>query len=210
MKKLCLLLAGFTLLCGTAAAQRENVRVYENFWYNSTAARNLEPRHEIVVTPLLADVAVQKEEVETLVDGKTVRKEVFRKADFEKDYYVDIDYSRANRELFINELKKQALFDCSKEYGADLIVGALISTQTVDDDRNGATDRSGNRFVVRINIIGYPANYVDFRPADQSDYWIKNMLLNKDEKREEQKNSAVTGSDPSSVVTGRKTTVVAN
>ena len=198
MKKCYLLLAGALLLSVGAFAQRENQKVNENFWYNSTAARNLEPRHEIIVTPLLADVAVQKE--------KTAGKETYRKVDFEKDYFVDADYSRANKELFINELKKQALFDCSKAYDADLIVGALISTKTIDQNEDGLTDRSGNRYIVRINIIGYPANYTEFRPAQQSDNWIKNMLFNKDE----DKNAAVTGSQSGTVVAGRKTTVVAN
>lgn len=196
MKKLCLLLTGLLLLggCHCAFAQRETQKINENYWYNSTAARNLEPSHEILVTPLLADVEVQ-------VKGPEGRRT------FDEIYYVDADYTRESKDRFITELKKQALFDFSNRYNADVIIGALISTQTIDDDKDGLVDREGSRYKVRITIIGYPANYVNFRNAKESDRWVKELLLNV--KRDEDRNAAVTGAQSSTVSAGRKTTVVA-
>ena len=190
MKKLSLLLTA--LLCvavsGEAFAQKEAYN--ENYWYNSTAARNLEASHEMMVTPLLADVKLQP-----------VGRRVFGEDRF---YYVDVEASDLWKAQTIDQLKRQALFDFTKEYKADVIIGALISAQTVDENQDGLVDRDGKRYKVRITISGYPANYVNFRNATQNDRWIKDQML----KGSLDLNANVTDSNAGVVTTGRKTVVV--
>ncbi len=171
-----------------AFAQKEAYN--ENYWYNSTAARNLEASHEMMVTPLLADVKLQP-----------VGRQVFGEDRF---YYVDIEASDAWKAQTIDQLKRQALFDFTKEFQADVIIGALISAQTVDENKDGMVDREGNRYKVRITISGYPANYVNFRNATQNDRWIKDQML----KGNNDRNSDVTDSSAGVVTSGRKTVVV--
>ncbi len=193
MGRFSICLAGLLLFAGIgqARAQRESVRVNENYWYNSTAARNLEASHEMLVTPLLADVQLQE-----------CGRQVFGEDRF---YYVDVDATDAWKAQTIDQLKRQALFDFTKEYKADVIVGALISAQTVDEDHDGQVDRERSRYKVRITISGYPANYVNFRNAKATDGWIKDQLLLK---RDSKQNSAVTDSQSGSVTQGRKTVVL--
>ncbi len=193
MKKLSILLTGLLLLSGHAVrAQRDNTRVNENYWYNSTAARNLEASHEMLVTPLLADVEIRKE------NG------VEKRVTWEKEYRVDISATDTWKAQTIDQLKRQALFDVTNDYDADVIVGALISAQTVDENDDGMTDRAGDQYKVMIRIIGYPANYRNFRPAKQTDRWIKDQLLDKNGNQ----NAAVTNSQSGTVTKGQKTVVV--
>lgn len=176
-----------TALCcfgtwGELFAQKEGYN--ENYWYTSTAARNLEAGHEMMVTPLLADVKVQP-----------VGHQVFGEDRF---YYVDIEASDAWKSQSIEQLKRQALFDFAKEFKADVIVGALISAQTVDDNKDGVVDRVGKRYKVRITISGYPANYVNFRNASQEDAWIKDQMFR----------GSIKPASSATVASGQKTVVV--
>ncbi len=190
MKKLTFLLTALLCLAvmNEAFAQKE---VYnENYWYNSTAARNLEASHEMMVTPLLADVKPQP-----------VGRQVFGEDRF---YYVDVEASDLWKAQTIDQLKRQALFDFTKEFQADVIIGALISAQTVDENKDGVVDREGNRYKVRITISGYPANYVNFRNATQNDRWIKDQML----KEKNSRNTDVTDSSAGMVTSGEKTVVL--
>ena len=189
MKKLCILFAGMLLLgCQAALAQRESTRVNENYTYTSTAARNLEATHEMLVTPLLADVQIQ-------TGGRQV---------FNKDYFVDVNSSDTWKSQMIDQLKRQALFDFTNEKNADVIVGALISAQTVDRNSDGQSDRDGDRYKIKITITGYPANYVNFRNAKESDLWVKVQHNQADNAQ----NAAVTDSRSGTVSKGQKTVVV--
>lgn len=190
MKKLSFLLAAVLCMAITNKAFAQKEAYNENYWYNSTAARNLEASHEMMVTPLLADVKLQP-----------VGRQVFGEDRF---YYVDIEASDAWKAQTIDQLKRQALFDFTKEFQADVIIGALISAQTVDENKDGMVDREGNRYKVRITISGYPANYVNFRNATQNDRWIKDQML----KGNNDRNSDVTDSSAGVVTSGRKTVVV--
>ena len=190
MKKLSFLLTAVLCMAITNKAFAQKEAYNENYWYNSTAARNLEASHEMMVTPLLADVKLQP-----------VGRQVFGEDRF---YYVDIEASDAWKAQTIDQLKRQALFDFTKEFQADVIIGALISAQTVDENKDGLVDREGNRYKVRITISGYPANYVNFRNATQNDRWIKEQML----KGNNDRNSDVTDSRSGTVTSGRKTVVV--
>lgn len=190
MRKLTLLLTAFIAIAVSKQAFAQKEGYNENYWYNSTAARNLEASHEMLVTPLLADVKLQ-----------SVGRQVFGEDRF---YYVDIEASDAWKAQTIDQLKRQALFDFTKEYQADVIIGALISAQTVDENKDGIVDRVGNRYKVRITISGYPANYVNFRNATQNDRWIKDQML----KSNNDRNTDVTDSKAGVITSGRKTVVV--
>lgn len=190
MRKLTLLLMAFMAIAVSEQAFAQKEGYNENYWYNSTAARNLEASHEMLVTPLLADVKLQ-----------SVGRQVFGEDRF---YYVDIEASDAWKAQTIDQLKRQALFDFTKEYQADVIIGALISAQTVDENKDGIVDRVGNRYKVRITISGYPANYVNFRNATQNDRWIKDQML----KSNNDRNTDVTDSKAGVITSGRKTVVV--
>ncbi|MDD2961751.1 MAG: hypothetical protein PHR45_06695 [Muribaculaceae bacterium] len=170
MKKLvlttALLLSAITLFGG------EKEETVTNFWYNSSTPRNLEPNHEMIVTPLIADVEI--------INGV---------ATFERNYNVDLIYSVATRVQMIEEIKKRAIFDFSEQQNADIIIGSMISANTLQD-ANGYTKRSddGKSFILNIKIKGYPARYANFRNATEKDRWIKNMLIIDTPEKPEQKN----------------------
>ncbi|MCH5172751.1 MAG: hypothetical protein J1D85_00930 [Bacteroidales bacterium] len=193
MKKFFVFLAGALLLNSTfASAQRESFRVNENYHHSSTAARNLEATHEFLVTPLLAEVQIQD----------SVSK---HPKEFKRDYHL---YTNDTDKLqTIDQLKRQALFDFAYEYNADVIVGAQTSARTVDDDNDGQSDRDGDRYVIRITILGYPANYVKFRSATAADVNLikSSQFWHKDPNAQNAKNEAALSSKSGLVTKGQRT-----
>ena len=58
----------------------------------------------------------------------------------------------------VNE-RARALSDFQKEFKADVVVGALIDTKM-------------NASVIEVSVQGYPAKYVEIRPATKDDLWM--------------------------------------
>ncbi len=114
---------------------------YITYDYNESTARNLEPEHVMLTSPVIADLEVSSTRikhveraafVDIVVDGFAIQKE--------------------NMESY----KKIALSKAAKAYDADVLVASMIDVQTLD-----------GRLV--ITVTGFPAKYVNFRKATLED-----------------------------------------
>lgn len=124
-----LFLALLSLLATNAFAQKNEV-----YDYQESSARNLEPNHTMLLTPLIADIDVSPTKV------KHVEREAFA------NYVVDKDVAK-----HIPAFKKIALSRATHAYNADVMVGTTIDV---------VTDQSGH---IVITVSGYPAHYKNFR-----------------------------------------------
>ena len=107
--------------------------------YSESSARNLEPEHTMLTTPIIADLDVSPIKIH----------HVERRA-FED---VIVDQSIPN---YISEFKKIALASAAEAYDADILVGTTIKVETIRD-----------RLV--ITVTGYPAHYKNIRNATIED-----------------------------------------
>lgn len=196
-----LLLAGIVLSAGIQAAhaQRGTTKtitttrlagVQETFEH--TEAFSLEAGHEMLVTPLVASVKVLSKNN----DGKT-----FERATFTGSARQDIPQGLSGNEYLVGKLmdgkrvaaidvdllKAQATYDFCRETGADLIVVPQFNirhkTHTVT-----ATDADGNpvrteepverdgKYVMIVDMVGFPAVYTAFREGTRDDSWIKQLF----------------------------------
>ena len=63
----------------------------------------------------------------------------------------------------LNNIRSFAIYSISKKEDCDVIVAATINVKSKDD---------GTGFL--INIVGYPANFINWKTATQEDYeWIR-------------------------------------
>ncbi len=196
-----LLLAGLALLAGFhgAWAQRGTTKtitttkltgIQETFEH--TEAFSLEAGHEMLVTPLVATVKVLSKND----DGKT-----FERATFTGSARQDIPEGLSGNEYLVGKLmdgkrvaaidvdllKAQATYDFCRETGADLIVVPQFNirhrTQIVDTfDSEGnpikieqPAERDG-KYVMIVDMVGFPAVYTGFREGTRNDAWIKKLF----------------------------------
>lgn len=201
MKKFFVVLAACALGAGTseAFAQRGATKtisttklagVQETFEH--TEAFSLEAGHEMLVTPLVATVKVMSKND----DGKT-----FVRAVFTGSSRTDVPNGLAGNEYLVGKLmdgkrvaaidvdllKAQVTYDFCRETGADLIVVPQFNirhkTQTVTK-----TDAEGNpvrmeepveqdgKYVMIVDMVGFPAVYTGFREGTPGDGWIKKLF----------------------------------
>lgn len=126
--------------------------------YHAQQARITEPKFQAFMTPLVGEVEVMKEK------GRITSEAYIR----------PINFGAANYEYQIEEAKKYVLFAETKKHNADILIAATYDINT-DDVRKGT---------VSIVVSGYPAKYVNWRPAKEEDYkWIGSTYLNKEEKQ---------------------------
>lgn len=185
--------------CGNAYAQRGASRtitttrlagVQETFEH--TEAFSLEVGHEMLVTPLVASVKVLSRNN----DGKT-----FEKKTFTGSARTDIPSGLAGNEYLVGKLmdgkqvaaigvdllKAQATYDFCRETNADLIVlpqfnirHKMRTVQTTDVDGNPVqaeepVERDG-KYVMIVEMVGFPAVYTGFREGKPEDSWIKRLF----------------------------------
>ncbi len=127
-----------------------NAQKVQSIDFRQSQSRISEPNMEVFVKPLIVDLDVISEtRVEDTWEFPTV------------DLTKLSDYQLQN-------LKATALFKSSKKYEADVIVAATFDITT--EENNGGVGLS-------ITVIGYPAQYKNWRPAnDSSDYeWIEDV-----------------------------------
>lgn len=124
--------------CAPVAPQAEEFVVY-SYEYSESTARNLEPEHTTLLTPLIADLEVSSKKI------YHTERDAFR------DVIIDENVIRS-----IDEYKKIALCSAAQQHKADVLVGAMIKVETINE-----------RLV--ITISGYPAYYKNFRNATQKD-----------------------------------------
>lgn len=188
------------LCCNSAFAQRDGSKTFttnklvgieENL--NQTESYRLSAGYEMLVTPLVATIQVKSMNN----DGKT-----FKRADFtgsarknipaglsKNEYLISIhngknagDYNRD-----FDMLKAQVIYDFCSETGADVIVAPQFSitqktkiVKTTDVDGNSVeiaqpVEMNG-KYVMQVEVFGYPATYTGFRAGTSGDAWIKSLF----------------------------------
>ena len=107
--------------------------------YMESSARILEPEHNMILTPLIADLDIVGEKISYT----------------EKEMFAGLEVSY---ELLQNlpELKKIALSRAAKAHNADIIVAPSIDIVT-----------KNNR--LEVTVTGFPAKYAKFRNANEQD-----------------------------------------
>ncbi|MBQ8367353.1 MAG: hypothetical protein IJX40_06415 [Alistipes sp.] len=137
MKKLFLFAAAVAFI--TSCSPTEYVTTATTYDYRESSARLLEGNSNFIVTPTIADLSVS--------DKKIIHKET--------DAFAHFGVTRS----VINNIaayKRIALSKASKAYNADILLGAEIDVETID-----------NHLV--ITVTGYPAVYKKFRNATEKD-----------------------------------------
>lgn len=203
MKKstlLLLLFATFAGGTGQVCAQRSTtpktvtttklVGIEETFEH--TEAFTLESGHEMLIAPLVASVKVLSKNN----DGRTFEHKVFTgsarmsvpKGLASNEYLVNkLTDGKRITAIDIEMLKAEVIYDFCRETGADLIVAPQfnIRHKTV---QVAATDADGNdimidspverndRYVMIVDVVGFPAVYSGFREGTREDGWIKDMF----------------------------------
>lgn len=110
--------------------------------YSESNARNIEPKQGVIAIPLVANIELIQQEKIT-------------------PYFEDLPYyvTLATIEN-LPGYKAAVMANAVKQYGADLLVGALIEVTTL---KNGK---------LRITVTGWPTKFTNFRPASQEDSWL--------------------------------------
>lgn len=129
----------FILFAGVLMASCTTV--YYTYDYNESTARNLEPEHVMLTTPVIADLEVSSTRITHV----------------ERDAYRDIAVDNFTiQPENIEGYKKIALSKAAKAHDADVLVASMIDVQTID-----------GRLV--ITVTGFPAKYKNFRKATLQD-----------------------------------------
>ena len=117
--------------------------------YMESSARVLEADHNLLSTPMIADLDVSAEKVTYT----------------ETEMFANLEVTRG---LLSNiaELKKIALSRAARQYKADILVGSTIDVITNKDGR------------LEITVSGYPARYVKFRKASSQDIDLLKNIYN--------------------------------
>lgn len=115
--------------------------------YKEAEVRNLEPAQNAVVVPLVAEL------------------ELISPNRISEVYAYDVDVTTAMLGD-IETYKRISLLNTAQKYGADTMVGALIS---VDTNKKGKLE---------VTVTGYPARYVNFRSMTKEDAWLNNATHN--------------------------------
>lgn len=139
MKRFILPLLAAMFIATTATAQQRSDQID----YQESSARNLEPEHLMLLTPLVADlevsaIKVQHTEVKAF-ENIVITQDIIK---------------------MMPELKKVALSKAARASNADVLVGTTIDVVTNSNGR------------LEITVIGYPAFYRNFRKAESSDIEI--------------------------------------
>lgn len=195
-----MLLALFAGSIGTALAQRPTspktvtttklVGVDDTF--DHTEAVKLESGHEMLISPLVASVKVLSKNN----DGRTFEHKVFTgsarmsvpKGLASNEYLVSkLTDGKRITAIDIEMLKAEVIYDFCRETDADLIVAPqfnihhkTVQVAAIDADGNDTTidmpvERNG-RYVMIVDVVGFPAVYSGFREGTREDGWIKDMF----------------------------------
>lgn len=202
MKKAITLLS-FVLLCSataTVSAQRptttKTVSSTRLAKITETAERvesyALDASYEMFVTPVVADIKLID------ADASGACKHRYFLGDKRSDGKSGKQYTvpKHNLDEEIDILRSQVIFDFCRETDADVIVMPQFSIRHARYTKNGV-DADGNaysmgdpiedngRYVMEVEMLGFPAVYTKFRPATAGDVWIKKTLLEKPKDNEE-------------------------
>lgn len=191
-----LLLTGIGMTVGIeqASAQRSSTKTVTTTrladmqsTYERTEAIALEAKHEMLIAPLIADV-------EVIADDTANGKPSFNNRKFAGEYLMskieNVKGVNVNAvlEVLYTQIKASAIYDfCAKEH-ADLIVmpqfkitHKLERVEFVDEQGERVVsevpaERNG-KYVMLVEMSGFPARYTGFRTGTVDDKWIKNLYL---------------------------------
>lgn len=138
MKKLLLLLLAVNLAF-VGIAQKEQKVIYQE-----SSTRNLEPDHNMVTTPIVADLKVSPSRITYT----------------ETEAYKLFPLTAENAKIMENlmpDFKRIALSRAARANDADILVGTVVDIIT------------NNNGFLEITVSGYPAKYVNFRNATKED-----------------------------------------
>ncbi len=141
-------IAAFSLTSCSSFEEFTTTNVTNTLEYMESSARVLEADHNMLLTPLIADLEVSDKKI------SYTEKEMFAN--------LDITQGLLNN---ISELKKIALSRAARANNADVLVGSTIDIVT----NNGRLE---------ITVSGYPAHYVKFRKADNKDVELLKNVYN--------------------------------
>lgn len=155
--------------------------------YERTEAIALEAKHEMLIAPLIADVEVISE---SGADGKPA----FNNCKFAGEYLMskieNVKGINVNAvlEVLYTQIKASAIYDfCAQEH-ADLIVmpqfkithklekAEFVDEQGVTIVSEVPAERNG-KYVMLVEMSGFPARYTGFRTGTIGDSWIKDLYL---------------------------------
>jgi hypothetical protein len=140
-----LLTATVCLLAGSVSGQG----IYEE-----SQARVIEPKQDVFVIPLVADIQIMEDQ----------KRQDYGPYEFEIQSLSITTYDD------ITSHKNRALYKAMREAEADLIVAATFNVKS---------DEKGKKLI--INISGYPGKYINFRPIKLDkidDYkWIESVYF---------------------------------
>lgn len=139
MKKLFYAAVIVAVTLPSCKTQKEYIETERTLEYMESSARVLEPEHNMLLTPIIADLQVSDEKI---------RYE-------EKDMFKDMEITHSLLKN-ITELKKIALSRAARAHNADVLVGTTIDVVTVDGR-------------LEISVSGYPAYYTKFRNVKSDD-----------------------------------------
>ncbi|MBR3827196.1 MAG: membrane lipoprotein lipid attachment site-containing protein [Alistipes sp.] len=137
MKKILLFAVAVAFI--TSCSSTEYITTSTTYDYRESSARLLEGSSNFIVTPTIADLEVSSKKITHI----------------EKDAFANFTVSRS----VINNIaayKRIALGKASKAYDADILLGAEIDVETIDQH-------------LVITVTGYPAVYKKFRNATEKD-----------------------------------------
>ncbi len=137
MKKIIITLL-LSMVAMTAFAQKSQP---QSAVYKESSARNIEPVHSVMVTPLIADLKITGDKIS------------YTEAEEFDGYIISQKLIDDNLPGF----KKIALSRAAQSCNADAIVGATLDVKT------------NEKGFIEITITGYPAKYVNWRNATQND-----------------------------------------
>lgn len=191
-----LLLTGIGLFAGigVASAQRSATKTVTTTkladmqsTYERTEAIALEAKHEMLIAPLIADVEVISENG---ADGKSS----FNNRKFAGEYLMskieNVKGVNVNAvlEVLYTQVKASAIYDFCEQEHADLIVmpqfkitHKLEKVEFVDEQGETIVsevpaERNG-KYVMLVEMSGFPARYTGFRTGTKNDAWIKDLYL---------------------------------
>ncbi len=178
-----LLLSAFLLGSGieTAHAQRGAAKTITTTrladiqaTYERTEATALEAKHEMLIEPLIANVEV--------IGRKNGTTTVFENRKFAGEYLMSkienvkgVNFN-AVLDVLYTQLKASAIVM------PQFKITHKLETVQVTDDTGAATttevpcERNG-KYVMQVEMTGFPARYTGFRTGTEHDRWIKDLYL---------------------------------
>lgn len=128
--------------------------------YEERSSRNIEPQHNVVTVPIVADI-------ELLSKEKITYTETFSGVQLNQFFFKNRRRKVFSENSQLDPYKYTAQAHALKQYGADFLIGAMIDV-----------DYTNKGDILKVIVTGYPAKYKEFRKATPEDEWF----INKSEK----------------------------